>query len=54
LNLVFENPLGLIAIAAVSLRVSAITADGETTWFEGVLLVAAYIVVATAFFLVQT
>jgi Ca2+:H+ antiporter len=54
MNLVFENPLELIAIAGVSFTVSAIAADGETTWFEGVLLVAAYLILATAFFLVQT
>lgn len=54
MNLVFENPLELIAIAGVSFTVNAIAADGETTWFEGVLLVAAYLILATAFFLVQT
>ena len=27
-------------------------ADGETTWFEGVLLVAVYLVLAMAFFFV--
>ncbi len=53
MNLVFENPLELIAIAGVSFTVNAIAADGETTWFEGVLLVAAYVVLAMAFFLVQ-
>ncbi len=53
MNLVFENPLELIAIAGVSFTVNAIAADGETTWFEGVLLVAAYIVLGVAFFLVQ-
>lgn len=50
MNLVFEYPLELIAIAGVSLTVNAIAADGETTWFEGVLLLAAYLVFALAFF----
>jgi Ca2+:H+ antiporter len=53
MNLVFENPLELIAIVAVTFAVNAIAADGETTWFEGVLLVAAYVVLAMAFFFVQ-
>ena len=53
MNLVFENPLELIAIAAVTFAVNAIAADGETTWFEGVLLLAAYVVLAMAFFFVR-
>ncbi len=53
MNLVFENPLELIAIAGVSFTVNAIAGDGETTWFEGVMLVAAYLILAMAFFLVQ-
>jgi Ca2+:H+ antiporter len=52
MNLVFENPLELIAIAGVTFAVNAIAADGETTWFEGVLLVAVYVVLAMAFFFV--
>ena len=52
MNLVFENPLELIAIAGVTFAVNAIAADGETTWFEGVLLVAVYLVLAMAFFFV--
>jgi Ca2+:H+ antiporter len=52
MNLVFDNPLELIAIAAVSFAVNAIAADGETTWFEGVLLLAVYVVLGIAFFFV--
>jgi len=52
MNLVFENPLELIAIAGVSFAVNAIAADGETTWFEGVLLLATYVILAMAFFFV--
>ena len=52
MNLVFDNPLELIAIAAVSFAVNAIAEDGETTWFEGVLLLAVYVVLGMAFFLV--
>ncbi len=53
MNLVFDNPLELIAIAGVSFAVNAIAVDGETTWFEGVLLLAVYLVLAMAFFLMQ-
>jgi Ca2+:H+ antiporter len=52
MNLVFYNPLELIAIAAVSFAVNAIAEDGETTWFEGVLLLAVYVVLGMAFFFV--
>ena len=52
MNLVFDNPLELIAIAAVTFAVSSIAADGETTWFEGILLLAVYLVLAMAFFFV--
>lgn len=52
MNLVFENPLELIAIAAVAFTVNAITQDGETTWFEGVLLLAVYTILGMAFFFV--
>jgi Ca2+:H+ antiporter len=54
MNLVFDNPLELIAIAGVTFAVNAIAADGETTWFEGVLLLATYVVLAMAFFFVQS
>lgn len=52
MNLIFENPLELIAIAAVAFIVNSITRDGETTWFEGVLLLAVYIILGMAFFFV--
>ena len=50
MNLVFA-PLDLFAIAATALIVNAIAGDGETTWFEGVMLLGVYLVLATAFFL---
>jgi Ca2+:H+ antiporter len=50
INLVFENPLELIAIVGAVFAVNAITRDGETTWFEGVLLVAVYALFGLAFF----
>lgn len=53
MNLVFENPLELIAIAGGAFAVNAIASDGETTWFEGVLLLATYVILAMAFFFVR-
>jgi Ca2+:H+ antiporter len=50
MDLVFGNPLELVAIASVALAVNAITRDGEATWFEGVLLLAVYVLLAFAFF----
>jgi Ca2+:H+ antiporter len=53
MNLVFSNPLELIAIAGVAFTVNAIAQDGETTWFEGVLLIVVYALLALAFFFVS-
>ena len=52
LNLVFSSPLEMISFASVALAVNAISQDGETTWFEGVLLLGVYAMLATAFFFV--
>ncbi len=52
MNLVFENPVELIAIASVAFIVNAIAQDGEVTWFEGVLLLAVYALFGLAFLLV--
>jgi len=52
MDLVFANPLELVAIAGVSFIVNAIAEDGETAWFEGMLLVAVYVVLGLAFFFV--
>lgn len=54
MDLVFRNPLELIAIAACAFTVNAIAQDGETTWFEGVLLLAVYAILGIAFFFVGT
>ena len=43
MNLVFHNPLYLFAIAGTAFVVNAVARDGETTWFEGLLLVGVYI-----------
>jgi Ca2+:H+ antiporter len=52
MNLVFSNPLELISVAAVAFAVNAIASDGETTWFEGVLLLAVYVILGLAFLFV--
>ena len=50
MTLVFHDPLDLFAIAGTAFIVNAITSDGETTWFEGVLLIGVYMVFGIAFF----
>ena len=50
MNLVFGNPIELIAIAGAAFIVNSIAQDGETNWFEGVKLLAAYLVVAIVFY----
>lgn len=52
MNLVFANPLELIAIATVAFAVNSIAQDGQTTWFEGLLLIALYVLFGLAFFFV--
>ncbi len=52
MDLVFSNPLEMLSFIAVALAVNAISQDGETTWFEGVLLLGVYIMLAMAFFFV--
>ena len=50
MNLVFSNPVEMAAVTAVALAVNAIAQDGETTWFEGVLLLGVYLLLGLAFF----
>ena len=54
MNLVFGNPLELIAIAGAAFAANSIAQDGETTWFEGLLLIAVYALLAITFFFVTT
>lgn len=42
--------LELVALLAASIVAAHVSVDGETNWFEGVLLVALYVVMAAAFF----
>jgi Ca2+:H+ antiporter len=50
MNLVFASPLDLFAIAAAAFIVRLIAADGETNWFEGLLLVGVYVLFALAYY----
>lgn len=50
MTLVFA-PLDLFAIAATALIVNSVAGDGETTWFEGLLLVGVYVLLAIGFYL---
>ncbi|WP_245329561.1 calcium/proton exchanger [Bradyrhizobium canariense] len=50
MTLVFQNPVDLFSIAGTAFIVNAITRDAETTWFEGVLLIGVYVVLALAYF----
>jgi len=50
MDLVFANPLELVAIAGAAFIVNAIAEDGETAWFEGMLLLGVYAVLGLAFF----
>ena len=50
MDLVFSNPLELMGIIGSAFVVNAIALDGETTWFEGVMLVAVYALLGLTFF----
>lgn len=52
MTLVFSSPLDLFAIASTAFIINAISVDGETTWFEGVLLIGIYVLFGLAFFFV--
>ena len=53
MNLVFSSPLDLFAIAGAAFIVRSVAADGETTWFEGLLLVGVYFLFALAYYFVS-
>ena len=50
MNLVFDSPLDLFAIAGAAVIVRAIVDDGETNWYEGFILIGVYVLFALAFF----
>jgi Ca2+:H+ antiporter len=52
MTLVFPNTLNLFAITGAAFIVRAITADGDSSWFEGLLLIGVYVLLALAFFFI--
>lgn len=50
MTLVFTNPMDLFSIAGTALIVNSGAGDGETTWFEGILLLGVYFALAVAYF----
>ena len=50
MTLVFSNPIGLFAVVSAAFIVNSIASDGETTWFEGVLLIGVYVLLGLAFY----
>ncbi len=50
MTLVFGSPVDLLAVATPAFVVRAIVADGETTWYEGFLLIGVYALFALAYF----
>jgi Ca2+:H+ antiporter len=51
MSLVF-SPLEIAGIAVAVITADMIASDGETTWFEGVLLIAVYLILGVAFYFV--
>lgn len=51
MSLIF-TPLEIAGIALAVFAVDMIASDGETTWFEGVQLLAVYLILAVAFYFV--
>jgi Ca2+:H+ antiporter len=50
MNLIF-NSFELVAMVLAVVIVNFIVQDGESNWFEGLQLLAAYAIMAIAFFL---
>lgn len=50
MNLVFQSPLHLFAIAAAAFITRAVAGDGRSTWFEGLMLVGVYAMLGMAFY----
>jgi Ca2+:H+ antiporter len=44
------NPFELVAVAVSVLIANSISSDGRSNWLEGILLLAAYAVLALAFY----
>ena len=53
MDLVFHDPLELFAFVGAAFAVNSIAQDGETNWFEGVLLLAVYLLFGMAFYFLR-
>ena len=53
LDLLF-SPMEVVAVLLAVLIISFLGLDGETNWFEGVLLLALYAVLGIAFFYIPS
>ena len=53
MDLVFHDPLELFAFVGAAFAVNSIAQDGETNWFEGVLLLAVYLLFGMAFYFLK-
>ena len=53
MNLVFGSPLDLFAITSATFISRVIVEDGETTWFEGFLLIGVYSLFALSYFFLE-
>jgi Ca2+:H+ antiporter len=50
MDLVLRSPLELMALIGAVLIGNAVARDGETHWYEGVMLLGVYAIFALAFF----
>jgi Ca2+:H+ antiporter len=53
LNLLF-SPMEIVAVLLAVMIMMALTLNGETNWYEGVLLLALYAIIAIAFFYIPS
>ncbi len=54
MSLIFPSILDLFAIVGAVFVVRSIAADGETNWFEGLMLIGVYVLLALAFLFIAT
>ena len=54
MDLVLHSPLELAALIGSVLIANSIARDGETNWYEGLMLLGVYAIVALAFFFAPT
>lgn len=50
MDLVLHNQLELVTLIGAVLIANSVTRDGETNWFEGLMLLGVYVIIGIAFF----